>query len=110
MDQTTKKRKQTEGSFFEKKKSMAVQPVTPKTPETQPNFIIAYDGAFVGNYRAPLRTTGRAALQVVAHRLREKLGTKFDLDKLELFRPVPVRIDREKIAKDFAEGSFEWFS
>lgn len=101
-------KKRSEASFFEKKKD-AQASLPAKCSEAQRDFIIAYDGTFIGHYQAPRRTTGRTALQMVAHRLEEKLGAGFNLDKLELFRPVRLRIDREKVNKDLVEGSFEWF-
>lgn len=94
----------TEAQFFAKKKA-----AKRRAPESGRDYIIAYDGSFIGHYRAPRPTTGRVALEAIAERLADKIGSSFELSKLSLFKPVKIRVRREAIDPEVQHGVFDWF-
>ncbi len=71
------------------------------------DYIIAYNGAFLGQFRTWKRVTHRTVFKRIAQRLCEEMDD-FDYRKLQLFRPVPVKIDLDSI-DDFLDEAFCWF-
>ena len=90
---------------------------TPKAPRARKgkptrseprDFLVSYEGVFVGVYRAPRRVTNRTAFGIVGRELQRKLGEHFDPRSLELFKPVRLQIDRPESFEEFSHGSFQW--
>lgn len=81
-----------------------------KSSSPPQDFIISYDGAFIGHYRSAKRVTTRTAFKAVATQLYGRMGDQFDLEKLELYKPKPLVVQRDRIGKDFEEGKFQWFA
>ena len=71
-------------------------------------FIISYDGRIIGEYRTTRRITNRTAFKKVAQRVCEGFKN-FEIDKLELFKLVPIEIDPDTL-EDVGEDCFDWFS
>ncbi len=76
----------------------------------QRDFVISYDGAFIGHYRTEKRMTNKMVFQIIAHAMKEKLGRKFDLSKVELYKPVLLKCERPQTHEKFGEGTFAWFA
>jgi hypothetical protein len=76
--------------------------------QQQKDYIIAYDGAFLGHYRSQRRITNRTAFARIAQRLEECVEG-FDISRLEIYRPVPVKVERPDSVSDILDGSFNWF-
>ena len=73
------------------------------------DFIIAYDGVFVGHFRSRKRITNRTAFQQVARQMHSTTSA-FDVRKLKLFRPVPVAVEIPESLAEISDGTFMWFS
>ncbi len=73
------------------------------------DFIIAYEGVFIGHYRCEKRITNRTAFQRVARQLESALTT-FDAENLELYRPVLLKITIPDALSECSDGTFEWFA
>ena len=52
----------------------------------------------------------KMVFQIIAQAMKKKLGRKFDLSKVELYKPVVVKCERPEALDQLAEGSFAWFS
>ena len=83
-------------------------PISAIVEEHLRDFIIAYDATFIGHYRSSRRITNRTAFRNVAKRLAEGFE-RFDLGKLELFRPVRLEID-PAVVDESEHDSFHWFA
>lgn len=73
------------------------------------DYIFAYNGKFLGHYRSSKRMTSRKVFTRVAQRLSEDLES-FDPRRLELFKPTPLKIDREAASDQLHDESFSWFA
>jgi len=81
-----------------------------KTPSRQRDFIIQYDGQFIGHFRALRPVTPRFAFGQVARELRAQRAD-FAPERLALFRPVKLRIHSHAAAEVAAAGgAFVWFA
>ncbi len=73
------------------------------------DFIIAYDGVFIGHFRSRRRITNRTAFQQVARQLHSTTSS-FDVRKLQLYRPVPVDVEISESLSEISDGAFMWFA
>jgi len=80
----------------------------PHPPRRQRDFLIRYDGAFIGHYHATKPVLPRLAFGQIARELKHKLPG-FDPALLELFRPVKLRVLGVARAVAEAAGDFSWF-
>jgi hypothetical protein len=81
----------------------------PAQPEPHQDFLIAYDGKFLGQFRPAKRITNRTAFCKVA---RELLRTveDFDIGKLALYKAVPLHVELPPSLPEVNDGSFCWFA
>ncbi len=80
----------------------------PCTRQDHRDFIIAYDGSFVGHFRTEKRITNKKAFQKAATALRDKIYD-FDPRQLQLFRPVLIKIENPESIPYVDGESFNWF-
>ena len=80
----------------------------PRTRRDHRDFIIAYDGSFVGHFRTEKRITNKKAFQKAATALRDKIYD-FDPRQLQLFRPVLIKIENPESIPYVDGESFNWF-
>lgn len=73
------------------------------------DFIIAYEGRLIGHYRSGRRVTNRTAFQNVARQLGAEIHG-FDIAKLDLFKLVPVRVEKPQTLGELSPDSFRWFA
>ena len=73
------------------------------------DFIIAYDGVFIGHFRARKRILNRTAFQQVARQMHS-ITRSFDVRKLQLYRPVPIEVKTPDSLPGVSDGAFMWFS
>lgn len=103
----------TEPARIEKKPRVVRQPKppsrTPSQPEPYRDFIIAYEGTFIGHYRSSKRITNRTAFRKIAQELRESIDT-FDMRKLKIYRPVPLEVELPDELPEASEEAFRWLS
>ncbi len=71
------------------------------------DFIIAYDGVFIGHFRSRKRILNRTAFQRVARQMRST-ASSFDEAKLQLYRPVPIEVN-DPDSLEISDGAFMWF-
>ncbi len=80
-------------------------------PRTRPNhrdFIMAYDGSFVGHFRTNRHITNKRAFQKAATALRDKMND-FDPRQLKLYRPVLIKVENPESIPYVDGESFSWF-
>jgi len=84
---------------------------TRKASQQEPyrDFIVSYQGEFVGHYRSSKRVTNRTAFQKVARVMMSSIDD-FELEKLRLYRPVPLDIEPPESLDEISDESFHWFS
>ena len=78
-------------------------------PKTQRDFIICYDGIFVGHFRSQRRITNRSAFKLIGQQMIGILGEEFDPNHLELFKPVPLKLRGPQSRAELCVGEFNWF-
>ncbi len=79
--------------------------------EAQRDFIIAYDGHFIGHFQSTRRIMTRSAFHKVARALLSSMSpSEFDVRKIELYKPIPLRVDYPESLEEISDGSFEWFA
>ena len=72
------------------------------------DFIIAYDGVFLGHYRSAKRITNRTAFQNVARVLASSTDD-FAIEKLHLYKPVRLEVTLPGSLDEITGGQFHWF-
>ncbi len=94
----------------EKSKPKA-QPNAAEKPKLDPgrDFIIAYRDEFIGHYRSGQRLSTKRAFERIAEQLHIELGTDFDVDELELFKPVALASPTPDDRHQLQPGGFRWF-
>jgi hypothetical protein len=81
----------------------------PRGPVRQRDFIVEYDGRFIGHYHAVKPLTARIAFGQVARELRTQV-VHFTAEKLALYRPHKLRVKGLAAAEVAAAGGeFLWF-
>jgi hypothetical protein len=81
----------------------------PKAPVRQRDFMVRYDGRFIGHYRAIRPMTPRVAFGQVAREMRAQ-RLDFNPELLALYRPVKLRVKGYAGAEVAAAGgAFLWF-
>ncbi len=80
----------------------------PAAPRRQRDFLIRYDGRFIGHYHSAKPILPRLAFGQIAQELKHKLPV-FDPALLELFRPIKLRVQGVARALAEAAGDFSWF-
>lgn len=84
-------------------------PGAPRARRDVRDFIIAYDGRFIGHFRSLKRITNRKAFVKAAQRLVDVIDD-FDLERLEIFKPVALAVARPENAEEIREEIFNWFT
>ena len=78
-------------------------------PVRQKDFIVSYDGRFIGHFRAHRPSTVLVAFGQVARELRAQ-RPDFNPELLALYRPVKLRVKSHTGAEEAAAGgAFHWF-
>jgi hypothetical protein len=89
-------------------------PTAKKTTTTSPSndtpkdFIVAYDGRFIGHFRSEKRISNRKVFEKTARRLQEGFD-EFDIRLLEIYKPVKLKVDTPEDMSKIGEGAFQWF-
>ena len=74
---------------------------------TTRDFIIAYDGRFVGHFRTTRRVSNRGVFKKIAERLAEDIDD-FEATKVSVYRPVALKVD-PSVFDESGEDAFDWF-
>lgn len=76
----------------------------------QRDFVVAYQGKFLGHYRSRRAIAPRVAFAIVARELRKRSGG-FAPEHLELYRPTRLSVrNRTGAANTPDDGEFNWFA
>lgn len=87
------------------------KPGRPHQPQRQHrrDFVVSYQGHFIGHYRSARRISNRKAFEKVAALLQSSIDD-FDIRELEIYKPVLLAVERPDSIDEISDGSFEWFS
>lgn len=86
-------------------------PATSKRREERPprDFIVAYDGMFIGHYRSSRWVSSQAAFKVVARELQQGMEMPLDLELLDLYKPTALKFRKPRDVDGVGDGKFSWF-